>query len=66
MYQAGEILKVPVIMVQNGEEASKGYAMGEVLGASETVDGATQLRVDLGDGRFTIANIKNSDLDELN
>ncbi len=66
MYQKGEKLKVPVLHVQNGEEVSKGYAFGEVLGDSQSVTEATELRVELGEGRYTIANIKNSDLEELN
>ncbi len=65
MYKIGEILKVPILIIKNNG-AEKGFAFGIVLGESKTVEDATELRVDLSDERFTIANIKNSDLIELN
>lgn len=66
MYKIGEVLKVPVLIIKHDTGAERGYAFGVVLGESKTVEDATELRVELEDERFTVANIKNSDLQELN
>lgn len=66
MYKIGDKLKVPVLLVQEGNEVNKGYAFGVVLGESKTVPEATEFKVDLGGGKHTIANIKNSDIEILN
>lgn len=66
MYTTGQILKVPVLVIKDETSAGKEYRTGIVIGASQTVEDATELRVETGEGRYVIANIKNSELAEAN
>ena len=66
MYKIGEKLKVHVLKVSNWTELNKGYAYGEVFGGIQNSHRSHWIKVELGEGQYTIANIKNSDLAELN
>lgn len=65
MFNKGDKIKVPILVIRDSR-AEKDFAYGEVLGESKTVEDATELKVELQGGRYTIANIKNSELVELN
>lgn len=65
MFNKGDKIKVPILVIRD-LKAEKDFAYGEVLGESKTVEDATELKVELEGGKYTIANIKNADLIELN